>query len=74
MSTDAEFVNDHNPDLDKYVIGVDYGTLSGRALVVRVSDGAELGSAGARVRQRGDRANPTGGRGHAAAGLGLAGP
>jgi len=29
----------------KYVIGVDYGTLSGRALVVRVSDGAELGSA-----------------------------
>jgi L-ribulokinase len=29
----------------KYVIGVDYGTLSGRALVVRVSDGHELGSA-----------------------------
>jgi L-ribulokinase len=28
-----------------YVIGVDYGTLSGRALVVSVSDGAELGSA-----------------------------
>ena len=28
-----------------YVVGVDYGTLSGRALVVRVSDGAELGSA-----------------------------
>jgi L-ribulokinase len=27
------------------VIGVDYGTLSGRALVVRVSDGAELGTA-----------------------------
>ncbi|MPQ97114.1 ribulokinase [Modestobacter sp. I12A-02628] len=27
------------------VVGVDYGTLSGRALVVRVSDGAELGSA-----------------------------
>ncbi|HST84016.1 MAG TPA: ribulokinase [Kineosporiaceae bacterium] len=27
------------------VIGVDYGTLSGRAVVVRVSDGAELGSA-----------------------------
>ncbi len=27
------------------VIGVDFGTLSGRALVVRVSDGAELGSA-----------------------------
>ena len=30
---------------DRYVIGVDYGTLSGRALVVRVADGAELGSA-----------------------------
>jgi L-ribulokinase len=29
----------------EYVIGVDYGTLSGRALVVRVSDGAELGTA-----------------------------
>ena len=27
------------------VIGVDFGTLSGRAVVVRVSDGAELGSA-----------------------------
>ncbi len=30
---------------DGYVIGVDFGTLSGRAVVVRVSDGAELGSA-----------------------------
>jgi L-ribulokinase len=28
-----------------YTIGVDFGTLSGRAVVVRVSDGAELGSA-----------------------------
>ena len=28
----------------RYVVGVDFGTLSGRALVVRVSDGAELGS------------------------------
>ena len=28
-----------------YVIGVDFGTLSGRALVVRTEDGAELGSA-----------------------------
>jgi len=27
---------------DRYVIGVDYGTLSGRALLVRVSDGAEI--------------------------------
>jgi L-ribulokinase len=30
---------------DTYVVGVDFGTLSGRALVVRVSDGCELGSA-----------------------------
>lgn len=29
----------------RYVVGVDFGTLSGRALVVRVSDGAELASA-----------------------------
>jgi L-ribulokinase len=30
---------------DRVVVGVDFGTLSGRALVVRVSDGAELGTA-----------------------------
>jgi len=30
---------------EKYVIGVDYGTLSGRALIVRVADGVEMGSA-----------------------------
>jgi len=30
---------------EKYVIGVDYGTLSGRALIVRTSDGHEMGSA-----------------------------
>jgi L-ribulokinase len=30
---------------DRFVVGVDFGTLSGRAVVVRVSDGAELGSA-----------------------------
>lgn len=30
---------------DSYVIGIDYGTLSGRAVVVRVRDGAELASA-----------------------------
>lgn len=29
----------------RYVVGVDFGTLSGRALVVSVEDGAELGSA-----------------------------
>lgn len=32
------------PSAPQYVVGVDYGTLSGRAVVVRVSDGAELGS------------------------------
>ena len=31
--------------VESYVVGVDFGTLSGRALVVRVSDGAELGTA-----------------------------
>jgi L-ribulokinase len=30
---------------DAVVIGIDYGTLSGRAVVIRVSDGQELGSA-----------------------------
>ena len=30
---------------EKFVIGVDYGSLSGRAVVVRVSDGQELGTA-----------------------------
>ncbi len=29
----------------RYVIGVDFGTLSGRAVLVRASDGAEIGSA-----------------------------
>ena len=29
---------------DRYVVGVDYGTLSGRAVVVRVSGGTEMGS------------------------------
>ncbi len=35
----------HPPAASAVVIGVDYGTLSGRAVVVRVSDGVELGSA-----------------------------
>ena len=30
---------------EQYVVGVDFGTLSGRALVVRVRDGEELGTA-----------------------------
>ena len=34
-----------NPVAPAYVVGVDFGTLSGRAVVVRVADGAELGSA-----------------------------
>jgi L-ribulokinase len=35
-------VSDNRPS---YAIGIDFGTLSGRAVVVRVSDGIELGSA-----------------------------
>jgi L-ribulokinase len=35
----------HPTSPDACVIGIDFGTLSGRALVVRVSDGAELGTA-----------------------------
>jgi L-ribulokinase len=38
----AHTVDSHG---ETYVVGVDYGTLSGRAVVVRVSDGAEVGSA-----------------------------
>ena len=30
---------------DQFTVGIDFGTLTGRAIVVRVSDGAELGSA-----------------------------
>jgi L-ribulokinase len=36
-------VSAHNTE--SYVVGVDFGTLSGRALVVSASDGTELGSA-----------------------------
>ena len=39
-------VSANKGDLDgAYVVGVDFGTLSARALVVRVSDGAEAGTA-----------------------------
>ncbi|MBQ2544824.1 MAG: ribulokinase, partial [Clostridia bacterium] len=31
--------------MEKYTVGIDFGTLSGRALLVRVSDGAEIASA-----------------------------
>src|SRR5947209_4095020 len=34
-----------HPPAVPLVVGVDFGTLSGRAVVVRVDDGAELGSA-----------------------------
>ncbi len=39
----AENSEDTQPDT--YVIGVDYGTLSGRAVVVRVADGTEVAAA-----------------------------
>ncbi|KRE88928.1 ribulokinase [Arthrobacter sp. Soil764] len=39
------FTSNSEPRHDPCVIGVDYGTLSGRAVVVRVRDGKELGSA-----------------------------
>jgi L-ribulokinase len=46
----ATNVSAHNPgsadtEPDTVVLGVDFGTLSGRAVVVRVADGTELGSA-----------------------------
>ncbi|WP_249187900.1 ribulokinase [Nocardiopsis sp. MG754419] len=46
----AANVNAHNPGSgkvsdDPVVVGVDFGTLSGRAVVVRVADGTELGTA-----------------------------
>ncbi len=37
--------DEHTDQSDRYVVGVDFGTLSGRAVVVRISDGAELASA-----------------------------
>lgn len=46
METQPETMESPVSNLDEhYVVGVDFGTLSGRAVVVRVSDGAELGSA-----------------------------
>ncbi|MFC7265406.1 ribulokinase [Streptomyces lutosisoli] len=41
MNTD----HDDRANLEPCVVGVDFGTLSGRAVVVRVRDGAELGTA-----------------------------
>ena len=31
-------------DIEKYTIGIDFGTLSGRAVLLRTSDGAEIAS------------------------------
>ena len=47
LATDAPAgaASDTSAPGDQVVVGVDYGTLSGRAVVVRVSDGAELASA-----------------------------
>ncbi len=42
LAVTSRSVPDHD---DSFVVGVDFGTLSGRALVVRGSDGEELGSA-----------------------------
>jgi L-ribulokinase len=43
---DATDVSVHNPSMtERYVVGVDYGTLSGRAVVIRTSDGAQVGTA-----------------------------
>lgn len=45
VNANIAVMNTQQTSQDRYVIGVDYGTLSGRAVVVRVSDGEELGSA-----------------------------
>lgn len=45
MSSATQNVSAHNLPRDACVLGVDFGTLSGRVVVVRVSDGAELGGA-----------------------------
>ena len=58
---------------EQYVIGVDFGTLSGRALVVRVSDGAEVGTAVTEYAHGVIERELPGGAG-APAGLGAPGP
>lgn len=45
VSDNTQLVTDMTIDRDACVVGVDFGTLSGRAVVVRVRDGAELGTA-----------------------------
>lgn len=41
----TQYVSANSPSGDSVTVGIDFGTLSGRAVVVRVSDGAELGTA-----------------------------
>jgi L-ribulokinase len=43
--TDDQSGAARQPDQNHCVVGIDFGTLSGRAVVVRVADGAELASA-----------------------------
>jgi L-ribulokinase len=45
MDVSANIPRADNSGADSCVVGIDFGTLSGRALVVRVRDGAELGTA-----------------------------
>ena len=44
-AADVRFPQRRCDHMAQYVVGVDFGTLSGRAVVVRVSDGLEVGSA-----------------------------
>ena len=44
----------------RYAIGIDFGTESGRAVLVDCADGRELGTAVYRYRQRRDRRAPPG--------------
>ena len=44
-TSDKSLIEDFFLNNDALVVGIDFGTLSGRALVVRISDGKELGSA-----------------------------
>ena len=44
MNTPASRNPSGRADAPQYVVGIDFGTLSGRAVVVRVADGAELGT------------------------------
>jgi len=44
MNTPESRTQARPADAPQYVVGIDFGTLSGRAVVVRVADGAELGT------------------------------